>query len=150
MEEVLTAFGIDWHLILVQVVNFGILVAILTYFLYKPILKLLAEREGKIKKGIEDALLAEATKNEAETEKVRILKEAHTEASHIVARATAHGEEKAEELIGNARAKIAKEEELAKSREQELKERTLKESEAEIAKLAVLASEKLLNKELSK
>lgn len=39
MDQLIQAFGIDAKLITVQIINFGILLAALTYFLYKPVLK---------------------------------------------------------------------------------------------------------------
>jgi F0F1-type ATP synthase membrane subunit b/b' len=48
MEAIVEAFGIDAHLIIVQIVNFAILMAALGYFLYTPILNLLRDREEKI------------------------------------------------------------------------------------------------------
>ena len=69
MEEILHAFGIDWRLILIQVVNFGILAGALWYFLYTPVLKILNDREEKIRKGIEYAEAAQETRAEAGTTK---------------------------------------------------------------------------------
>ena len=49
MQEILTAFGIDWRLIVIQVFNFAMLAYVLWYFLYTPVLKLLAEREENVR-----------------------------------------------------------------------------------------------------
>ncbi len=150
MQEILHAFGIDWRLIVIQIFNFGVLAGVLWYFLYTPVLKLLSEREAKIKKGLEDAEAAERARNAADSEKTAILKEAHAEASHIVARGTAHAEEKERVLMSETLQKIARETESAKQRAEEIRVHALKESEAEIAKLAILGAEKVLQKELSK
>jgi F-type H+-transporting ATPase subunit b len=150
MQEILTAFGIDWRLIVIQIFNFSILVGILWYFLYTPVLKLLSEREAKIKKGITDAEEAEKALLRADSEKTAILKDAHVEAGQIHARATLTAEEKASALIKDAETKIARDIESAKGLAEELKTQALKGSEAEIAKLSFLAAEKILNTELSK
>jgi len=150
MQEILTAFGIDWRLIVIQIFNFGVLAGILWYFLYTPILKLLNEREEKIKKGIADAEMAENARRDADIEKTKVLKEAHTEASQIVSRGTAHAEEKEKAMLAEAGDKIARDIASAKALGEELKANALKESEAEIAKLAILGAEKVLRKELSK
>lgn len=150
MQEILTAFGIDWRLIVIQIFNFSILVGILWYFLYTPVLKLLSEREAKIKKGITDAEEAEKALLRADNEKTTILKEAHVEAGQIHARATLTAEEKTSSLIKEAEMKIARDIESAKGLAEELKTQALKESEAEVAKLSFLAAEKILNTELSK
>ena len=44
--------GIEPILLLTQVINFTILVVVLTKFLYKPILKMLDERKKKIEEGL--------------------------------------------------------------------------------------------------
>jgi F-type H+-transporting ATPase subunit b len=150
MEEIIKAFGIDWRLITIQIFNFVLLALALTYFLYNPVLKLLSEREQKIKKGIEDALEAEKSRAEADVTKTEIIKEAHGEASQIVARATVHAEEKGKELLHDAEDRISRELSDAKARAEEIKAQALKESEAEITKLAILGAEKVLRKELSK
>ncbi len=150
MQEILHAFGIDWRLIVIQIFNFSILMGVLWYFLYTPVLKMLADREAKIKKGVEDAEKAGEALAHADVERTAIIKEAHSEAGQIVTRATQHGEEKGKMLISEAQAKIEREIESAKKLGEEIKAQALKESEAEIAKLSMLATEKVLNAQLSK
>lgn len=150
MQEILHAFGIDWRLIVIQIVNFGMLAGILWYFLYTPVLKLLSEREQKIKKGIEDAELAGKAREDADVARTAILKEAHGEATQVVARASTHAEEKSKALIAEASEKIARDIQSAKTQAEDIKAKAIKESEAEIAKLAILTAEKVLNTELAK
>ncbi len=149
MQEIIHAFGIDWRLIVIQIFNFSILMGLLWYFLYTPVLKMLADREAKIKKGIEDAESAAQSRTEALAEKAVIVKEAHAEAGTIFARATAHAEEKEKALLAEANEKVARDIQNAKQLAADLKVQALKESEAEIAKLAFLAAEKVLKTELS-
>lgn len=150
MEEILHAFGIDWRLIAIQIFNFVLLAVVLTYFLYTPVLKLLREREEKIKKGMEDAEAAGKARADADVTKTEIIKEAHVEASQIVTRATAHAEEKGKELLEEAGERVTRELADAKARAEEIKAEAVKASEAEIAKLAILGAEKVLRNELSK
>ena len=148
MEQLIQAFGIDAKLIVVQIINFIILVTALSYFLYKPVLKVLADREEKIVKGIKDAEAAATAKADADTEKQTILSAAHTEAETVAKNAKAYADEKSETIIGEARTKA---EDVIKDAEQkgsEIKTRAQKESEAEIAKLAILAAEKVLKQKV--
>jgi len=144
MDQLIEAFGIDTRLILVQVLNFTILVVVLTYFLYRPILALLAKREEKIKQGIKDAEAAAAARSNAETEKGSIISAANVEAGAVVARATSHASHKAEEIIGAASEKAVGIVSAAESAGRTRAEQLLKESEAEISKVAILAAEKIL------
>lgn len=144
MEQIIEAFGLDVRLIIAQVVNFAVLMGVLGYFLYNPILKLLREREEKISGGIKDAEAAAAALANAEEEKRSVLALAHDEAGKISERARSHAATMASEAAAAAQAKAQAILTDAEARAEAAKRRAEKESEAEIAKLAVLAAEKIL------
>jgi F-type H+-transporting ATPase subunit b len=52
MSELFYKLGIDWKLILIQIVNFSLLLFVLTILLYKPLLNVIKER----KKNVDDAI----------------------------------------------------------------------------------------------
>jgi len=54
-NEFLSQFGIDWKLFLSQLVNFFLILIILKLFVYKPVLKIIKERNKKIKEGLDKA-----------------------------------------------------------------------------------------------
>ncbi len=149
MDQLIHAFGIDVKLIVVQIINFVVLVAVLSYFLYKPVLKMLAEREEKIKQGIKDAESAAAAKADAESEKQSILSNAHSEAEAVATKAKEFAGEKSDTIVAEARDKAESVIKEAEVKGDEIKVRAQKESEAEIAKLAVLAAEKVLREKQS-
>jgi F-type H+-transporting ATPase subunit b len=149
MEQLIHAFGIDARLILIQVVNFGLLMAVLTYFLYKPVLKVLAERQEKIAQGMKDAEEAGKAKAEATEEKKSVIAAANKEAEAMTSRAKEHAVVKADEILAAAQVKAEQVAKDAALRAEETKATSLKESEAEIAKLAVLAAEKVLKERVS-
>jgi len=144
MEDLLHAFGIDGHLILVQVVNFAILAGLLWYFLYTPVLNLLKEREEKITKGVRDAEEADRLKRHAEKDRKEILTAAQREAEEVSDRARVSATEKSAEIVSDAEAKAGNILKDAEARGAALAEKAQKESEAEIAKAAILAAEKVL------
>lgn len=144
MEEVIKAFGIDLRLIIIQLVNFALLAAALGYFLYQPVLKLLRDREERITQGLKDAELAATAKAEAHAEKQVVLAAAHHEATEVANRAKQAATAQSSEIINSAQEKaglVIKEAEL---KSEQLKQQALSESEKEVAKLAILATEKLL------
>lgn len=145
MEDIIKAFGIDGHLIIVQIINFGILMAALVYFLYNPILNLLKEREEKIVQGIKDAEAAAVAKAEADSEKKIILTEAHTEAQAVASRAKTSAEVSASEIVQKAQETASGVLADAAVKAQQLKEQARRDSEAEVAKTAILAAEKILS-----
>jgi F-type H+-transporting ATPase subunit b len=144
MESLLHTFGIDWRLLFVQGVNFIVLVGLLTWLLYKPVLKIVREREAVIAKGVEDAERAGEKLAHADQAALAIVKKGEDEAERLVA----HGREEA----NIEKARIVKEAEVraqatrtdAEARAKEHATRTLRESEKEIARLAVLAAEKII------
>ncbi len=144
MEAIITAFGIDGRLILVQVINFAILMAALGYFLYTPILNLLRDREEKIVAGIKDAEAAAVAKAQAEVEKAAVVTAAHQTAAEVNARAKASAEVTAAEIVAAAETAGAAAKAKAAAEAEQLKVAAIKASEAEIVKTAVLAAEKIL------
>ncbi len=144
MEEIINAFGIDTRLIIIQLLNFGILMAVLGYFLYQPILRILKEREEKISQGLKDAEAAMKARAEAGVEKQTILTNAHKEAEEIGKRAKAAAEAKATEIVSGAQGKAAFVLEDAELKGEQIKAQALKDSEKEITQLAILAAEKVL------
>lgn len=144
MESLLDAFGIDWKLLTAQLVNFGVLFVALTWLLYKPVMKTLDERAAKIAQGVEDAETASEKAAQADENAAIVVKGAETEAEGIVSNAR--------DLAGTEKSRIMKEAEVraaqvaadAEARAQETAAKALRDSEKEVARLAVLAAEKVL------
>jgi F-type H+-transporting ATPase subunit b len=144
MNALLTTFGIDWHLLIAQVANFVILAAALTYFLYKPVLKLVKERQQVVAKGVEDAEKAAAALKEADASVTARIADAEAEASGIVESARGAGAEQRAQIVKDAEARAARIEADADARAKEAAAKARRESEQEIARLAVLAAAKVL------
>lgn len=144
MGEILHAFGIDWRLIIIQIFNFTLLAGLLWYFLYTPILNMLSLRQEKIAKGIQDAENAEKSLSQADSEKKEILSQAQHEAENISVRAKEHADHKTSELLLAADSKALKILEDAKRKGEEIQSEARKASEAEVAKTAILAAERIL------
>jgi F-type H+-transporting ATPase subunit b len=147
MENIIAAFGIDVHLIFVQIINFTILMVALGYFLYTPVLNLLREREEKIAAGIKDAESAATAKASAEVEKAAVLTEAHHAAADVNARAKAAAEVTGAEIVAAADASAQATKAKAVVEAEQMKASAIKASEAEIAKTAILAAEKILREQ---
>lgn len=142
MEAILTTFGIDWRLLLINALNFGLLLLALWYFLYAPVMKTLEERRRKVAQGVEDAESAKLTLEEIQSSRGAKLAQAGKEADDIVASARAAGVAKERELqlAGESAAANALRE--AELQAQELKHQAIEESKREVAKLIVLGIEK--------
>jgi len=149
MEDIINAFGIDVRLIIIQIVNFTILMVVLGYFLYKPILKMLADREAKIKQGIADAEAAAVALSQAEAEKRVILTNAHASAEEVALRARDAGEAAANGIVAKAENDAVEVMKTATLKAEQLRTQIQQEAEAEIAKTAILAAEKILQEKNS-
>ena len=79
--------GIDWKLLIAQVINFAILFLILRKFVYKPILGILHKRREDVEKGIEFAKNAEENLRNADSLKNETIKVAKEKALGIVTEA---------------------------------------------------------------
>jgi F-type H+-transporting ATPase subunit b len=150
MEEIVHAFGIDWRLIVIQMFNFAILVGVLWYFLYTPVLKILREREEKIRKGVEDAEAANTARLCAEKDRAVVLQTAEQEAKGVVKNAEKLAEEKTLRIHKEADKKALAIIKDAEAQALELAEKSRRESEADIARIAILAAEKILVSQHSK
>lgn len=146
MSELFGAFGIDWRLLLVNCINFGLLLLGLWYFLYGPLTRMLESRREKIAKGIEDATEAEAKLKGIEEARAGMIADAGKEADSLVASARAAGSAKQKELIAQGEAAAANVISSAEAQAKELKEKAITESKQEVAKLIVLGMEKAMQK----
>lgn len=147
MEQLLEVFGINWKLLAAQSVNFGLLVFGLTYFLYKPVLKLLAEREQKIAAGVKAAEAAERALKENQEAKDGIIGGAHRDAESIVTRAEEEAKRERNEIVKTAQQRADSMLNDARLQADELKKNATRESEKDVARLAVLAAEKILKEQ---
>lgn len=144
MEKIIAVFGIDWKLLLIQAVNFGIVLFVLHRYLYKPVLKLIADRQEKIAKGVKDAEEAHLKLENARGEARVITENAEREARDTELLAKKAAEEKGAAILKETEEKKLREIEGAKKEAEDIKRRAVADSQSEIAKLAVLAAEKIL------
>jgi len=132
MSELFGQLGVDWRLLLSQAINFSILFAVLTVFIYRPLIRLIKERASKIKLGLEGAaeaerrlgeidLLKQAKMTETEREALQLLNKAEEEAMSRGNVILASAEEK-------ARAREAEEEKILDQKRREEIERTYREA----------------------
>lgn len=146
MQQLLSVFGVDWHLLIAQVVNFGIVLAALWYFLYTPVFKVLTERKNLIAKGIEDATRASEMLAGADGEATKRLAAADAESEEMVSAARASAQAEKTRLLKEAEMRAMAIAQDAEMRAQAELERARHESEQEVARLAILVAEKILKK----
>ena len=144
MGEIAAVFGINWKLLIIQAVNFGLLLLILWKFLYIPLVRMMAERQAAIEKGVKDAEKAEQKLADIKDEEDSIIKTATIEGEKIVDKAKTEAKNKEVDLLREANAKSERVVSDASQKAEEIKKKAHEESKEEIARLAVLAAEKVL------
>ncbi len=144
MEQLISTFGIDWKVLIVQMINFGLLLIILRAFLYRPFVALIESRRAQIIQGVADAERAGTALREADAKKTDILAQASLEAEKILSHAREAGKNKEAALLKEAEQKYERTLVEARMKSEEIKRTALEESKEDIARLIVLGVEKTL------
>jgi len=142
--------GLDLPTFIGQLVNFLILLAVLTIFGFKPIRKILDERANRIKESME---LAEATKKEyerAQAEVQKRIQEAQKQGEALLAEARAIGERLKEEAKTGARREAQAIIEKAQADLKRDQDKMIDHLRREFAGIAILAAEKVIHETLDK
>ncbi len=119
------ALGIDWRLLLIQIIAFLLLVLLLGRFVYPWLMKQVDERQKNIEEAAEAAQKAQAAAADSQEETAHLLAEARKEAAEIVSTAKLEASElqskseakakaAAEHIVADAQSRIEKEVEAAK------------------------------------
>jgi F-type H+-transporting ATPase subunit b len=136
--------GIDTKLLLAQIVNFSILLVVLTKLLYKPILKVLAARQKKIEEGL---IFAEKAKLEAEKlakKREELFKETRDEAKVILENVKKEGLKLKDEIVADGKKDVEKLQEKMKKELTAGYERLERELTAKTVDIAVEMIKRLL------
>ncbi|MEK7648563.1 MAG: F0F1 ATP synthase subunit B [Patescibacteria group bacterium] len=156
--EILTSLGVDWRLLVAQLVNFAILFFALYKLLYKPLLALLEKRTAKIEKGLADADAAEEKLKLTDQTYKQIVLKAKKEAEKILEEASALAEQHRQETVKQTREEVKRVVTQAKTRIEQEKQQMLEDAKKDIVDLVVQASasiaqtsgEKKISKDLAK
>lgn len=147
--EFIEQFGIDWKLLIAQAVNFAIVLLVLWKFAYKPILKLLHDRENKIDQSLKDADRVEKLKVEMEEEKSKVLAQAKKEAQVILQDASKKIELNRQAQLDKTKTDVQQLVTKAKEEISAEKVKAMKQAEKELGAIAITIAEKLVKRELT-
>jgi F-type H+-transporting ATPase subunit b len=84
VEEIARTFGVDWPHLIAQVISFGIVCAVLYWFAYQPVLRMLDERRRQIALGLANTEKINAALAGIEAERQRVMVEARTQATRVI------------------------------------------------------------------
>lgn len=134
--------------LIIQMLNFLILLAILYRLLYKPLLTKMAERTAAIKHSLEAAEAARAAAAKQQEENAERLRAAYAEAQSIRAAALKEAAEEQRKLVEAARREAQQLVDAARSQTESDIRRAREELRREVSDLAVAVAEKLVRKSL--
>jgi len=124
-EDIFSALGIDWRLLIVQIIAFLVLVVLLGKFVYPWLMKSVDERQANIEAAAKAATKAQAAAQDSQEETAKLLTQARKEAAEIVSTAKLEATEmvaaseskakkSAEKIVADAQAQLSKDVEAAK------------------------------------
>jgi len=132
--EIFENLGINWRILLGQIINFLLVLYLLKRFVYRWFLNLLKERKEKIEKGIKMSEEAERRSEAVNVEREEILGRSREEGLKVLKKNEELAEKRKEEIL----AQTQKERELLLRKSQE-------EGKSEIERMKKEQSEKMLN-----
>jgi F-type H+-transporting ATPase subunit b len=140
----LDKLGINLGFLVSQIINFSLLVILLTMLLYKPILRMLNERKDRIAKSMADVDEARAAAARAQQDYDRTIAEAQRKAQEIIAQASQAADKVRAEIEAGARREADVIRQKARDEAAQEKGRLLADVQGQIASLSMLATERVL------
>ena len=142
------SLGIDWKLFIAQVINFLVLLFILSKVLYKPLLNMFDERSKKIEKGLKDAEAASESRAKAEEDAEEIRQKAYKESNEILANGKKEADEEAKKILADAQAEAQKI--VARGSEEvvRMKQDLTRQTKSQISELITLSLDKITNRKI--
>lgn len=148
MEELVSQLGIDWRLLIAQVVNFVILLWVLKRFAFGPLQAFLDKRRQEIKKGLDDAQEVAKQRQELKVLRQEIEARAKKDAEEILHEARKKGSKEYEDLMARAEIKVKELGEKTKQEIQRERETAVSEAKRELSALVVTATQKVLGRKV--
>ncbi|MFA5945418.1 MAG: F0F1 ATP synthase subunit B [Patescibacteria group bacterium] len=142
---VIQTFNVRGDLFLGQLTGFLIVLAVMWLFAYKPVLKMLNDREARIAKSLKDAEEIEKRMVEAEKERAVMVASAQKEAQAMLVKAAADTEARKTEMVEAAKREVERVIQKGKEKLQEEHSAMLIEARKDLVEIAVKAAAKILS-----
>lgn len=148
MSELIEKLGVDWRLLLAQIVNFLLLFWVLKRFAYKPLAQFLEKRAKTIEKGLQDAEFTAQERERLRVLKQEMLAQAQKEAQEVIKDAQTKGKKEFEDLIQKAKERKEELVSQAKAEIEEEKVQALKAARVALGQLVITATQKVLEEKV--
>ena len=140
---------LDPGLFVWTILTFLLLVFILAKFAWKPLLKMLQDREDMVRSSLEDAEKAKSELERLNEESEAIMAKARSVAQSILADGKVAAEKVKDDIIAKSKEQANKIREDAGNQIQVEKDKAISEIKKEVVNLTLLVAEKLIQKNLS-
>tara|TARA_B100001245_G_scaffold219970_1_gene190159 strand:+ start:757 stop:1260 length:504 start_codon:yes stop_codon:yes gene_type:complete len=140
---------LDPGLFVWTILTFLLLVFVLAKFAWKPLLKMLQDREDMVRSSLEDAEKAKSELERLNEESEAIMAKARSEAQSILADGKAAAEKVKDGIIAKSKEQANKISEDNRNQIQVEKDKAISEIKEEVVNLTLSVAEKLIQKNLS-
>ncbi len=140
---------LDPGLFIWTILTFLLLLTVLAKFAWKPLLKMLKDREDMIRNSLNDAEKAQEELARLNAEGEEIINKARSEAQEILSQGKASAAKLKEDTLNDAKEKAKLITEDAQKQIQVEKEKAIAEIKGEVVNLSLSVAEKLIRKNLS-
>ena len=145
--EILQTLGINWSLLLAQIINFGIIALILAKFVYKPVLRVIDDRREATKRAMQDVKDIEQQKRDSESLRLEQLRALEDESKQILEKARHHAQVIQEEMINKAQHEATMVLERARKQLEQERQDALVSLQGVAGSMIVRMTEKILERE---
>jgi len=140
----LESLGINLGLLVSQLVNFTLLAVLLYLLLYKPVLRMLAQRKERIARSMADVDAAREAAGKAQQEYDRKIAEAQRKAQEIIAQAAQASDKVGADIKAEAQREADAIRQKAREEAEQERAHILAEVQSQIAGLSMAATERVL------
>lgn len=147
--SLLENFGVNWVSFIGQLVTFVVLLTLLRFILYKPMLSMLEERKARIAQGLKDADEAAKARIESEQAAADRLKEATAKAESLLEESRKAADRLKAEVMAQTQTELDRAKQMQQQQLLQMKSDMMREVKSEVADLVVTTTRKVIGEELS-
>ena len=149
LNDIVSKLIPNWTSFVVQLAAFLVLVAVVIYFAYKPVKKLIKSRQDYIEDNIKQSELAKSRANDNIIKSEETLTKSHKEANEIIEQAKLDAENERNRILEETSLQISKMKQDAEMDIAQSKEDAKEEIRKEMVNLALDASSEILSRNIN-
>lgn len=143
--ELFSKLGIDWRMLIAQMINFGILLFILHRYVYRPLIGMLEKREAMIEKSVTDARAIDERLKGAEAGYEEMMTKARMQAAELLDTAEKTADQRRVQALEKTKEDVRQIVEQTRAMLSAEKTQMLEDIRRDVAGLVVSASRSILS-----